>query len=47
MSMPRAAMSVATSTCKSFVLKSASALVRAVWLLLPWIAMAVMPWSFK
>ena len=42
MSMPRAAMSVATSTCRSPFLKSASALVRAVWLLLPWIAIAVM-----
>ena len=41
--MPRAAMSVATSTCRSPFLKSASALVRAVWLLLPWIAIALMP----
>ena len=43
MSMPRAAMSVATSTCRSPLLKSASALVRALWLLLPWIAIALMP----
>ena len=38
MSMPRAAMSVATSTRISPFLKPASACVRAVWLLLPWIA---------
>ena len=47
MSMPRAAMSVATSTCRLPALKSASALVRAVWLLLPWMAIAVMPLSFR
>ncbi len=47
MSMPRAAMSVATSTCSSPVLNSASALVRALWLLLPWIAIAVMPSLFR
>ncbi len=43
MSMPRAAMSVATSTCSVPALNSASALVRAPWLLLPWIAIALMP----
>ena len=43
MSMPRAAMSVATSTCSLPLLNSASARVRAVWLLLPWIASAGMP----
>jgi hypothetical protein len=43
MSMPRAAISVATSTGSLPVLNSASALVRAVWLLLPWIAIAPMP----
>jgi hypothetical protein len=40
MSMPRAAMSVATSTWRLASLNSASALVRAPWLLLPWIASA-------
>ena len=43
MSMPRAAMSVATSTSTPPSLKSASARVRAPWLLLPWIATARMP----
>ena len=43
MSMPRAAMSVATSTRVLPSLKPSSAATRAVWLLLPWIAAAVMP----
>ncbi|MNO02221.1 hypothetical protein D3C81_2225530 [compost metagenome] len=36
-------MSVATSTRTLLALKSARALVRAFWLLLPWIAAAVRP----
>ncbi len=43
MSRPRAAMSVATSARTRPCLKSASARVRAFWLLLPWIAALVMP----
>ena len=43
MSMPRAAMSVATSTLVLPALKSSSAVTRAVWLLLPWMAAAGMP----
>ena len=43
MSSPRAAMSVATSTRALPRLKSASARVRAPWLLLPWMAVAVRP----
>ena len=43
MSMPRAAMSVATSARSSPLLNSPSAWVRAVWLLLPCSAMALMP----
>ena len=41
--MPRAAMSVATSTRTSPLLKPAKARVRAPWLLLPWMAAAEMP----
>ena len=47
MSMPRAAMSVATSARMSPLLKPASAWVRADWLLLPCRAMAVMPFLFQ
>ena len=47
MSMPRAAMSVATKARMSPLLKPARACVRAVWLLLPCKAMAVMPCLFK
>src|SRR5688572_21353353 len=43
MSRPRAAMSVATSTWSSLLLKRFNARVRAPWLLLPWIASAAMP----
>ena len=43
MSMPRAAMSVATSTWVRPALKPSSAATRALWLLLPWMAAAVMP----
>ena len=43
MSMPRAAMSVATSTRILPALKSASARSRALCDLLPWIAAAPMP----
>ena len=43
MSMPRAAMSVATSTLVRPALKPSSAATRALWLLLPWMAAAVMP----
>src|SRR3972149_5428336 len=43
MSSPRAAMSVATSTGIVPSLNCAKALVRAGWLLLPWIAAAGMP----
>ncbi len=43
MSMPRAAMSVATSTRTRPRLKSAERPLRAPWLLLPWIAAALMP----
>ena len=43
MSIPREAMSVATSTGVLFALKFASARWRAFWLLLPWIASARMP----
>ena len=41
--MPRAAISVATSTLVLPDLKSSSAVTRAVWLLLPWMAAAGMP----
>ena len=47
MSMPRAAMSVATSTRTRPALKSLRAWTRAVWLLLPWMAAAVMPWALR
>ena len=47
MSKPRAAISVATSTRAWPFLKSAKALVRAVWLLLPWIAAALIPASSR
>ncbi len=43
MSSPRAAMSVATRHWIFPALKSARACCRAVWLLLPWMAAAVMP----
>ena len=43
MSSPRAATSVATRTVNRPALKSASARTRCGWLLLPWIAVAVMP----
>ena len=43
MSRPRAARSVATSTATRPALKSASARVRAPWLLLPWITATWMP----
>src|ERR1700704_2077559 len=43
MSMPRAAMSVATSTCSSQSLKRLSAFMRCGWLLLPWITAVSMP----
>ncbi len=43
MSMPRAAMSVATSTRSPPSLNSESARVRAFWFLLPWIASASIP----
>ena len=43
MSRPRAAISVATRTRIPLDLKAASARSRAVWLLLPWIAIALMP----
>ncbi len=43
MSMPRAAMSVATSTVMRPALKSPSARRRWPWLLLPWIAAALIP----
>ena len=43
MSMPRAAMSVATSTLVLPALKPSSAATRADWLLLPWMAAAGMP----
>ena len=43
MSMPRAAISVATRHCTFPALKSARACCRAVWDLLPWMAAAVMP----
>ena len=45
--MPRAAMSVATNARMSPLLKPASAWVRAVWLLLPCKAMALMPFLVK
>ena len=41
--MPRAARSVATSTRRAPLLNSERALVRAPWLLLPWMAAAAMP----
>ncbi len=47
MSMPRAAMSVATRARSSPVLKPASAWVRALWLLLPCSAMAVTPFLVR
>ncbi|MDT4859726.1 hypothetical protein FQZ97_942490 [compost metagenome] len=47
MSMPRAAMSVATSARISPLLKPASAWVRAPWLLLPCSAMAWMPFFVR
>ena len=47
MSMPRAAMSVATSTLVCPALKPSSAATRAVWLLLPWMAAAGMPCLFR
>ena len=43
MSMPRAAMSVATRHFTRPALKSERACCRAVWDLLPWMAAAVMP----
>ena len=43
MSMPRAAMSVATRAFTRPALKSARACWRAVWLLLPWMAAEVTP----
>ena len=45
--MPRAAISVATSTRVLPALKSSSAVTRAVWLLLPWMAAAGMPCLFR
>ena len=47
MSMPRAAMSVATSTLVRPALKPSSAATRALWLLLPWMAAASMPCLVK
>ncbi len=47
MSMPRAAMSVATSARMSPLLKPASAWVRALWLLLPCSAIASMPFLVR
>ena len=47
MSMPRAAISVATSTLVSPALKPSSAATRADWLLLPWMAAAGMPCLFR
>ena len=47
MSMPRAAMSVATRARILPALKLSSAATRALWLLLPWMAAAPMPCLFR